>query len=575
MPGNRDIGKMLREIGAFLEMEGVSFKPRAYEKAAQAVEVMEEPISSLHGEGGAKAVATVPGVGKSIAEKIGEFLESGKVDYLEKMKARRPVDLMNMIAIEGVGARTIGALHDALGIRTLADLKQVAKEGKIRDLKGFGEKSEQEILRGLEFLRQHRGRFSLGDVLPIVSEIEERLRGLKEVKKVTLAGSILRRKETIGDGDFLVVSTKPDKVMDFFVSMKGTAHVYTKGHTKSNIRLENGFDVDLRVVPAESYGAALNYFTGAKLHNVHLRRIALSRGWKLNEYGLFDADGKVVAGRTEKELYKALGLPWIPPELREDRGEIEAALEGRLPKVIPYGKLKGDVQTQTNWTDGQNSIDEMVQAARAHGLEYVAITDHTKDLAMTGLDEKRLAEQMKEIHKIDRREKGIRVLTGAEVNILKDGSLDIGDELLSKLDVVGVGVHSHFHLSREEMTERLCRAMRNPHVDILFHPTGRVVLKRDPYEMDMEEVLRVAKETGTLLEIDAIPDRLDLNDEHTRMAIEAGVKLVINSDAHATSHFGVLDLGVATARRGWATAKDVVNTLPVDMFLASLKDARE
>ena len=571
MVTNRDIGKVLREISAYLEMEGVGFKPRAYEKAADAVEATDEPVSKLFSEGGSKKVATLPGVGKSIAEKVSEFIETGKVHYLEDMKARRPIDLMELTAIEGVGPKTAGVLYDQLGVRTLDDLERVAREEKVRSLRGFGEKSEQEILRGLAFLKQRRGRFPLGEVFPLAYSIEHRLRDLPCVEVVTVAGSVLRRKETVGDADVLVVSRDSEKVMDFFVGMAEVAHVHGKGPTKSSVRLENGLDVDLRVVPAKSFGAALNYFTGSKAHNVHLRRIALERGLKLNEYGLFKGT-KVVAGKTEEDLYRALDLPYIPPELREDRGEIEAAREGRLPALIGYGELKGDLQTQTDWTDGKHSIEEMVKAAQAKSLEYIAITDHTISLAMMGMDENKLAEQMKAIEAIDRRAQGIRVLKGAEVNIMADGSLDIGDPLLSRLDVVGVGVHSHFQQSRSQMTERLCRAMRNPHVDILFHPTGRVVLKRDPYDFDFDEVLRVARETGTVLEIDAIPDRLDLNGEHVRKAIDAGVKLVVDSDAHATAHFALLHYGIAQARRGWATASDVLNTLPVEPFLASLKD---
>ena len=571
---NRDIGKVLREISAYLELDGVGFKPRAYEKAADAVEATDEPVSRLFAEGGVKGVATVPGVGKSIAEKVSEFIETGKVDYLEEMKSRRPVDLMELTAIEGVGPKTVGMLYDSLGVRTVDDLERVARDGRVRSLRGFGEKSEQEILRGLAFLRQHRGRFPLGEVLPLAYSIEQRLRELDGVDTVTVAGSVLRRKETVGDADVLVVSRDSEKVMDFFVEMPEVAHVHGRGPTKSSVRLENGLDVDLRVVPAKSFGAALNYFTGSKGHNVHLRRIALERGLKLDEYGLFKGT-EAVAGQTEEDLYRALDLPFIPPELREDRGEIEAAREGRLPKLIGYGALKGDLQTQTDWTDGKHSIEDMAREARASGLEYIAITDHTISLAMMGMDETKLAKQMEAIDAIDRSSPGIRVLKGAEVNIMPDGSLDIGDSLLSRLDVVGVGVHSHFQQSRSEMTERLCRAMRNPHVDILFHPTGRVVLKRDPYDFDLDEVLRVARKTGTVLEIDAIPDRLDLKDEHVRKAIDAGVKLVIDSDAHATAHFGLLHYGVAQARRGWATAKDVLNTLPVERLLASLKDGRK
>jgi DNA polymerase (family 10) len=568
--GNRKIGKLLREIAAYLEMEGVTFKPRAYQKAAETVQAMEAPVAALFSKGGVKAVESIPGVGKSIAEKIGEFIQTGKVAYLEEMKARRPIDLMELTAIEGVGPKTAGTLYDTLGIRTLADLEKAARKGKIRSLRGFGEKSEAEILCGIQFLRQHRGRFPLGEVLPLATEIEERLRQVGGVEKAALAGSILRRKESVGDADIVVVSKDSQSVMDFFVSMPEVSHVHGQGSTKSSVRLRNGMDVDLRVVPKNNFGAALNYFTGSKAHNVHLRRIAQEKGLKLNEYGLFKGE-KAIAGRTERAVYRALDLPFIAPELREDRGEIEAAREGRLPRLIDYGELRGDLQTQTSWTDGQHTIEEMAEAAKQMGLEYIAITDHTISLAMMGMDEAKLTEQMKAIDQLNRRLRGIRVLKGAEVNVKMDGSLDISDALLSRLDVVGAAVHSHFHLGRKEMTERLCRAMKNPHVDILFHPTGRVLLKREPYDVDMEEIIGVARETGTVLEIDAIPDRLDLKDEHIRMAIEAGVKLVIDSDAHATGHFELLHYGVAQARRGWATTRDVLNTLPLDRFLASLK----
>jgi DNA polymerase (family 10) len=573
--GNEEIGRLLREIGLFLEMEGVAFKPRAYEKAAQSIEAMEQPVAKLYEAGGEKAVETVPGVGKSIAEKIVEFLSKGKVEYLETMRAKHPVDIFALTSIEGVGPKTVAALYSALGIRSLQDLEKAAREGRIHGLKGFGEKTEHQILQGLEFLSRARGRFLLGEVLALASEIESRLSKIRGVKKVSVAGSIRRRKETIGDADLVVVSGDPDRVMETFVSMPEVAHLYGRGPTKSNVRLENGLDVDLRVVPEESYGAAMSYFTGSKAHNLRLRRIALSKGYKLNEYGLYDESGgkeRVLAGRTEEEIYRALGLAPVPPELREDRGEVEAALEGKLPRLIPYGKLKGDLQVQTSWTDGKHSIEEMAEAARSRGLEYIAITDHSIELAMTGLDAKRLLEQKKEIQKINRRNPGIEILSGVEVNILKDGNLDIEDAVLSKLDVVGAAVHTHLHLSKSEMTERICRALRNPHVDILFHPTGRILLKREPYEVDIEEVIRVARETGTLLEVDSIIDRLDLKDEHVRAAVDAGVKLVIDSDAHATRHFDWLPFGVATARRGWATAADVVNTRPLPRFLQALKD---
>jgi DNA polymerase (family 10) len=568
---NAEIARVMREISVFLDMEGVPFKPRAYEKVAYAVEAVDEPIADIYQRGGIKAVEKIPGVGKSIAEKIVTLIETGRLPYHQELRRKTPVDVAGLTAIEGLGPKNIKVLYEELGVRSVADLEEAALAGKIRDLPHFGEKSEQKILKGIGFVKKSTGRFSLGAVLPLVSEIEARLQKIAGVTRVAIAGSIRRRKETIGDGDILVVSTKPDAVMDFFVHMPEVIHVHGKGHTKSSVKLNTGMDVDLRVVSAESFGAALNYFTGSKDHNVALRRLALERKLKLNEYGVFRGE-KAIAGRTEEEVYAVLDLPYIPPELRENTGEIEAAAAGKLPKLIEYGDLRGDLQTQTTWTDGSNSIEEMVAEAQGLGLEYIAITDHTKSLAMTGgSDEKKLRQQMAAIDKLNKQLHGIRVLKGAEVNINKDGTLDIDDETLAKLDVVGVAVHSHFNLPRAEMTRRVIRAMENPHADILFHPTGRVLQKREAYELDIDAVIAAAQRTGTVLEIDAYPDRLDLKDEHVRRAVAAGVPLVIDSDAHSINHLHYLDFGVATARRGWATKADVINTKPLKAFLGCLK----
>jgi DNA polymerase (family 10) len=568
---NAEVAKVLREIALLLDMEGVPFKPRAYEKAAYAVETLSEPIADLLERGGEKAIEEIPGVGKSIAEKIVTLVRTGRLPYYEELHAKVPVDLEGLSAIEGLGPKNIKVLYEKLGVRTVEELEEAARAGKIRTLPHFGEKSEQKILRGIEFLRRSHGRFLLGTVLPLAREIERRLREVPGVQRVAIAGSIRRCKETIGDADLLVVAKDPDQVMDAFVSMPEVDYVHGKGHTKSSVKLHMGIDVDLRVVEEASFGAALCYFTGSKAHNVALRRIAQDKGLKLNEYGLFRGE-RAIAGRTEEEVYEALGLEFIPPELREDSGEIEAALEHRLPELLPYDAVRGDLQVQTSWSDGAHSIEEMVEAARRLGREYIAITDHTKALAMVGLDSSRLRKQMEEIDRINAKLKGFRVLKGAEVNINRDGSLDIDDETLAMLDVVGIAVHSYFHLPKDEQTRRIIRAMENPHADILFHPTGRALLKRDPYEVDMEAIFAAAKRTGTVLEVDGYPERLDLRDEHVRRAIEAGVKLVIDTDAHSTHHLDYLYFGIATARRGWATAKDVLNTLPVEQFLACLKD---
>jgi DNA polymerase (family 10) len=570
---NAAVAKMMREIAALLEMDGVPFKPRAYEKVAYTIEALDEPLAETYERGGLKALEEIPGVGKGIAERIEELLTTGKLKYYDDLHKKVPVDVSGLTAIEGLGPKNVKALYEALGIRSVADLEKAARTGKIRELPHFGEKSEEKILKGLEFLRGHTGRFGLGEVLPLLEQIADRLRQVAGVEEVALAGSVRRRKETVGDGDILVISRKPDKVMDFFVAMSEVAHVHGKGSTKSSVKLETGMDVDLRVVSAESFGAALNYFTGSKDHNVALRRIAMDRDLKLNEYGVFRGD-KSIAGKTEEEVYGALGLPYIPPELRENTGEIEAARAGKLPKLIDYGDVRGDLQTQTKWTDGANSIEEMVDEARRLGREYIAITDHTKGLAMMGADEDQLREQIKAVRALNRKLKGFTLLAGAEVNINKDGTLDISDDVLAELDVVGVAVHSHFNLSRNEMTKRLIRAMENPHADILFHPTGRVINKRPAYDIDIDAVIAAAKRTGTVLEIDAYPERLDLRDEHVRKAVDAGAKLVIDTDAHSVSHLDFIDYGVATARRGWAEKSDVLNTLPVGKLLASLKDGK-
>ncbi|TAK06724.1 DNA polymerase/3'-5' exonuclease PolX [bacterium] len=568
---NAELSQIFREIALYLEMKDEPFKPRAYEKVAYALEALEEPVTEIYQRGGVKALRTIPGVGQAIAEKIEEIIKTGKLRYYEELKREVPVDVRGLTAIEGVGPKSVKLLYEKLGIKKVADLEEAARAGKIRKLPHFGEKMEQKIVKGIEFLKQGSGRFPLGAVLPLITEIEQRLRGLPEVEEVVVAGSTRRRKETVGDADILAISRKPDRIMDFFVSMSEVMHVQGQGRTKSMVKLRNGMDVDLRVVPKESFGAALNYFTGSKDHNVALRKIAQEKGLKLNEYGLFRGS-KLIAGETEEGIYQALGLAYIPPELRENQGEIEAARNGTLPDLVGYKDLRGDMQIQTTWTDGSNSIEEMVEEAKRLGLEYIAITDHTKGLAMTGgSDEKKLLKQMAAIDKINRSLKGITVVKGAEVNINKDGTLDIEDGVLAQLDVVGIAVHSHFNLSRREMTERIVKAMRNPHADILFHPTGRVIQKREPYDVDMDAIIQAAKETGMVLEIDAYPDRLDLKDEHIRKVAEAGVKLVIDSDAHSVNHMRFLEFGVAQARRGWAEKKDIVNTRPLKEFLKCLK----
>ncbi len=570
---NQEIAKILYEVAQYLEMKDVPFKPRAYDKAAHSVEALEEDINDIYKRGGMKALEEIPGIGKGIAERIEEYLRTGRVKDYERLRKEMPVDIESLTAIEGVGPKMVKVFYQKLGIKNVSDLEKAAKAGKIRKLEGFKEKTEENILKGIEFLKLSRGRFLLGNILPLVREIEARLSKLKEVKKIALAGSIRRWKETVGDGDIQIVSDKPQKVMDFFVSLPEVIHIYGKGHTKSSVKLKNGMDLDLRVVPEKSFGSAMQYFTGNKYHNIALRRIAIKKGYKLNEYGVFKGK-KQIAGKSEAEVYKVLGMDWIPPEMRTNSGEITAAQKKALPKLINYGDLRGDLQIQTKWTDGANSIEEMAREAQKLGLEYIVITDHTKSLAMTGgCDEKKLLRQMTYIDKLNPKfkKKKFKILKGAEVNILKDGSLDIKDEVLAKLDVVGASVHSHFNLSREDMTKRVMRAMENPNVDIIFHPTGRIINKRKAYDLDIDQIIKVAKKTRTVLEANAYPNRLDLKDEHIRKCVEAGVKLAIDSDAHSILHIKYLEYGIAQARRGWAKKTDIINTQPLGKLLEYFK----
>jgi DNA polymerase (family 10) len=569
---NADVARALREMALFLEMDGVPFKPRAYEEAALAVEALDRSLAQIDAESGAAGIDALPAVGKGIASRIDELIRTGRMADLEALRKRTPVDVLGLTAVEGLGPKGVRALWRELGIRDVRGLERACREQRVRALPHFGAKSEAKLLRGIALVAGTAGRQLLGAVLPLARDIEARLRDLPGVVQAAVAGSVRRRKETIGDLDFVVCARDPAAVARAFASMPEVEHVHGRGRTKVMVRLATGMDADLRLVPAASFGAALCYFTGSKAHNVALRRIAQGRGLKLNEYGLFRGSRRL-AGRTEAEVYEALGLEFVPPELREDAGEIERAAQHRLPALIDYGDLRGDLQTQTDWTDGSASIEEMVAAARELGLEYIAVTDHTRDLAMArGSDETRLLEQARAIRALDRRLRGFRVFAGAEVNIREDGSLDVADAALARLDVVGAAIHSHFRQSRAEMTRRMIRAVESPHVDILFHPTGRSIGHREPVDLDIDAVIRAAVRAGTVLEIDAMPDRLDLRDEYVRKAVEAGALLAIDSDAHQPAHLAYADeFGVGVARRGWARRADVVNALPAAECLARLK----
>lgn len=578
---NRAIGEILHQIGDYLEMQQVPFKPRAYQKAALVVDGLEESVADLYKNGGKKGLMEIPGIGPGIAEKIAEYLDTGKVKEYDQLKKATPVRLDELSRVEGLGPKSVQRLYKELGIRNLKELEAAAKAGKIGALKGFGKKSEEKILKGIGFAETTNQRFILGFVMPQIRALEAALAKVPGVEKVVIAGSARRRKDTVGDIDLLAVSSKPKAIMDKFVGMPGVMNVIAHGDTKSSVKIRPGINVDLRVVPKESFGAAINYFTGSKDHNVAIRQLALKKGYTLNEYGLFKAKGEGkdmqkgarVAGADEEEIYAKLSMEWPAPELRENTGEVQAAAARRLPAIIGYGDLMGDLHTHSTWTDGTESIEAMAKAAMARGLRYIAVTDHTKRLAMThGLDPARIRQQWKEIDRLNKKFGGkFTLLKGTECDILKDGTLDMPDEILAKLDVVGVSVHSFFTLPRAEQTARVLRAIASPHVDILCHPTGRIINRRPPIDIDMDAVIAAAKKHGAVLEVDSYPDRTDIKDEYIRKCVEAGVKISIDSDAHASQHFAFLEYGIAQARRGWATKADVVNARPAEKMLRCLK----
>jgi DNA polymerase (family 10) len=572
---NQELAKIFYEIADYLRMENVAFKPFAYQRVAMSLESMEEDVEKVYKQGGIVALEKIPGVGKNIAEKIEEYLKTGKIKSYSDLKKKTPIDLEELLAVEGLGPRKTKTLYQKLGIKNLKELEKAAKEHKIASLFGFKEKTEKNILEGIAFLKKSKGRFLLGEILSEVKEITSKLKTLKEVEQISVAGSVRRMKETVGDVDILITTKNPKKVMDFFVSLPGIAKVWVKGTTKSSIRLDRGFDVDLRTVHNKSYGSALQYFTGSKEHNIATRRLAIEKGLKLNEYGVFRGK-KMIAGWSEAGVYRALGLPWIEPELREDQGEIEKALAKDLPKIIGYDEIKGDLHCHSDWDGGENSIEEMAETAMAMGYEYIGISDHTKFLRIeNGLDERKLELQRKEIDKLNEKmkkeNKKFRILQGCETNILKDGSTDIKNEALAKLDYVIAGIHSGFKMEKDEMTERMINAIKNPNIDIISHPSGRILKKRDEYLIDFDKVLRAAKEHDKILEINSWPERLDLNDQRIRMAKEMKVKMVINTDSHGRDQMRFIELGIAQARRGWAGKEDIINSHTIEKLLKFFK----
>ncbi|MDD5096445.1 MAG: DNA polymerase/3'-5' exonuclease PolX [Candidatus ainarchaeum sp.] len=566
---NLEIARILYEIADMLELQGVEFKPRAYRRAARSVEELSEGIEEMYKKGGLKALREIPGVGEHISTKIEELIKTGKLRYYGKLKKEFPIDLEALGKVGGLGPKKAMKLYRELGVRNLADLEKAAKAHKIMGVEGFGAKSEEKMLSGLGPAKASGERMLLARSVPMVEELSAKLRALKELRRLEVVGSFRRRKETVGDVDLLAVSTQPEKIMDFFTSMYRDSSIISKGQKKSSIRLSSGLQVDLRVFSEGEFGSAMMYFTGSKEHNVELRRIAISKRMKLSEYGLFSGTKKV-AGRTEEELYRRLGMDFIPPELRENMGEIEAAQEGKLPRLIVPGDVRGDLHCHSEWSgDASGSLEGLAKSAKSMGYEYLLISDHggPEVRVVNGLDEKKLRRQMAEIDGLNKKLDGITLLKGVETNILKDGKIDLPNSMLKELDIVLASVHSNFSQPSATMTKRIISAMENEHVDIIAHPTGRLISSRQPIAMDFGEVADEAKGTGTFLEINCQPERMDLDFLHL-ISARGKARFTLGTDSHQPPQLRYMEFGISNARKGWCEKKDILNAL-------ALKDLRK
>ena len=573
---NKSVAAILYETADLMEVRGDdTFRIRSYRNAAQALESLGMPIAELVGE--TKKLLEIPGIGKSMAGHIQEIFREGRLQMHAELLQKYQPSMLELLKIQGLGPKTVALIWDTFQICDVAGVEKLAREGKIRELPRMGEKQEQKILKAIEQYRKISGRFLLDEADRTAQKLVEHLHGISGMDAVTPAGSLRRGRETVGDLDVLVTgkccaSEKPraalaDRILEFPAILETIA----RGENKVSFKLRSAMQVDVRLLAPESFGAALCYFTGSKAHNIVLRQRALKLGYTLREYSLaLLKDEKPVAGRTEEEIYGKLGLDFIPPEMRENCGEIELAEKHTIPELVTEKDLQGDVHMHTNTTDGRCTIEEMAQAARQRGYKYMAITDHTKSLAMTfGLDDRRALEHIKKIRATQ--VPGVKIFAGIEVDILADGQLDLSDSVLEQMDVVIASVHSHFNQEPQQMTERLLRAIANPHVSILGHPTGRILLRRDPYDFDMDAILKAAAKHRVAMELNSYPDRLDLSDRHLRMAKERGVKIVINTDSHHTSHLEKIKYGVLQARRAWLTKADVLNTLPGEQFAKAMK----
>jgi DNA polymerase (family 10) len=558
---NHEIAKALKKLSDLLEIDGASsFRVRAYRNAAQTISEMSRELSDLVQRG--EDLSKLPDIGKNMADKIKNFVRTGKLSQLEELQQKIPIDTEELLQISQLGAKSIKALYENLGVTNTEQLKQYAEVGKVAELKGFGSKTQQKILDEISKISggETKARFKWAIAEQIIEPYIEYLRNFEGVESVDAAGSYRRKKETVGDMDLLVVGSSPSKLMDHFVNYEEVEEIIAHGETKSSVILRSGLQVDLRVIPPKSYGAALLYFTGSKAHNVAIRRIAQEKNYKINEYGIYEGD-QWKAGKTEEEVYRYIRLNYIEPELRENRGEVKASGNNELPALVTLQDIKADFQSHTKASDGRFTLEEMAKGARKKGYSYFAITDHSKRVTMAhGLDEKRLAQHIEAVDRLNEKLKELKILKSVEVDILEDGSLDLSDEILSKLDIVVVAIHYNMNLSREKQTQRILKAMENPHFHIFAHPTGRMIGKREGYEYDMEKVLNAASEKGCFMEINAAPDRLDLSDIHAKMAKDKGVKMAISTDAHTLDNLDYMRFGVNQARRAWLEPKDVINT---------------
>ncbi|OPL16980.1 MAG: DNA polymerase III [delta proteobacterium ML8_D] len=567
---NLDVSDIFNKMADLLEIEGPNpFRVRAYRNASRAVSSLPRSVSDMLESG--EDLTKLPGIGKDLAGKIQEIVKTGTLAQLEELEGKTPSGLSQLMKVEGLGPKRVSALNRHLGVTSIKELEESARKGKVRELVGFGKKIEQKILEELEAYEGTEKRIKLIEAEQRARSIVEYLKGAEGIRKITVAGSYRRRKETVGDLDILVTCKRGAQVMKRFVNYEDVKKVVSQGNTRATIILRSGLHVDLRVVPQVSYGAALHYFTGSKAHNIAVRKLGVKKNLKINEYGVFKEDHRI-AGKTEKEVYNQVDLPYIEPELRENHGEVEAAQKGRLPLLIDLKDLRGDLHAHTEATDGSATLEEMAESAEARGYEYLAITDHSKKVSIAhGLDARRLARQIEEIDKLNEKLRDIVLLKGIEVDILKDGTLDLPDTVLKELDVVVCSVHYHRGISRRQMTERVIRAMDNPYFNIFAHPTGRLINERQPYQIDLERIIEAANERGCFLEINANPDRLDLSDSHCKMAKDMGLKLAVSTDAHSVADMDFIRYGVDQARRGWLESGDIINTRSLKQLRKMLK----